>query len=133
RMTQTIDVPAHSSTRVYRQVVTIAYAHPYWIWKREKNFYPSVRVALDGVARPTTFEERFSTPGSSAPDGIRRLSDVIASITINRTTVTASMGEVIFRTAEPVLGVRDRALSGVPKVTLTMERALEWAQAGKPV
>jgi LmbE family N-acetylglucosaminyl deacetylase len=133
RMTETVRVPAHGKASVYRQVVTIAYAHPYWIYKRDKNFYPSAITSLDGVARPALFNERFGINASTIPADVHRLSDVTATITVGRTTVTSSVGELQFRTAEPMFGVRDRALSGVPPVTITFERALEWAQAGKPI
>ncbi len=131
RMTQVVTVPPHSEANIHRQVVSMAYAHPYWIWKREANFYPNVVTALDGVARPASFNDRFGTRSVAVPENVRRLSDVTATITVGRTPVTASVGSVVYRTAEPVLGVNDRALSGVPPVTLTFERALEWAQAGK--
>src|SRR5256885_12698926 len=35
RMTEVLPVPAHSSTRVYRQGVSMAYAHPHWIRSEE--------------------------------------------------------------------------------------------------
>ena len=133
RMTETVRVPAHGKASVYRQVVTMAYAHPYWIFKREKNFYPNTTTSLDGVARTALFNERFGINATTIPADVHRLSDVTATITIGRTTVTSSIGELMLKTAEPMFGVRDRALSGVPPVTLTFERALEWAQAGKPV
>jgi hypothetical protein len=40
-------------------------------------------------------------------------------------------GSVIHRVADPLLGVQDRPLSGVPAVTLEFDRNLEWIPASK--
>ena len=133
RMTAVVRVPAHASVQVVRFVTSMAYAHPWWIWKRENNFYPSSTTALDGVPRPAIFMRDFGISGIAVPENIRRLSDVTVTLTMGMTTLTSSVGTVVHRTADPVLGVRDRVMSGVPSVTLTFERALEWARAGKPL
>ena len=83
--------------------------------------------------RPAIFMRDFGIEGVAVPENIRRLSDVTVTLTMGMTTLTSSVGTVSYRTANPVLGARDRATSGVPPVTLTFERALEWAQAGKPL
>ena len=133
RMNQVVRVLPHESVRVLRSVTSIAYAHPWWIFKRENNFYPTSTTALDGVPRPAIFMRDFGIGGVAVPENIRRLSDVTVTLTMGMTTLTSSVGTVSFRTADPLLGARDRAMSGVPPVTLTFERALEWAQAGKPL
>ena len=56
RMTEAIRVPPHGSAHVYRSVVNLAYAHPWWIWKTEKNFYPFVTTSL-----PFRFQGRMSS------------------------------------------------------------------------
>ena len=132
RMTDPVLVPAHGSAQVVRSVTSIAYAHPWWIWKRKENFYPATTTALDGVPRLGVVRE-FATRGIAIPETTRRLSDVRATLTIGFTTITSSVGSIVFKTAEPALGVRDRAMSGVPAVTMTFDRALEWAQAGRPL
>ena len=133
RMTEPVVIPAHGSTRVYRSVINIAYAHPWWIFKRKENFYPPANTVLDGVPRPGMLLKDFSISGIAVPEDMRRLSDVTATLTIGMTTVSASVGEVVFRTADAMLGMRERALSGTPSVTLGFDRPLEWAQAGKPL
>lgn len=133
RMTEVVRVPAHANVQVVRSVTSMAYAHPWWIWKREDNFYPSSITALDGVPRPAIFMRDFGIGGIAVPENIRRLSDITVTLTMGVTTLTSSVGTVGYRTADPALGVRDRAMSGVPPVTLTFERALEWAPAGKPL
>ena len=133
RMTEVVRIPAHASVQVVRSVTSMAYAHPWWVFKRENNFYPWSTTALDGVPRPAIFMRDFGIGGVAVPENIRRLSDVTVTLTMGMTTLTTSVGTVVYRTADPVLGVRDRPMSGVPAVTLTFERALEWAQAGKPL
>ena len=131
RMGAAFRVAAHDSVRIMRNVVTLPYAHPWWIFKRNDDFYPSSTMALDGVPRPAVLLRDFKAQGIAIPETIRRLSDVTTTITIDRTTVTSSAGDVRFRAADPVLGVRARPISGVPPVTLDFERALAWAEAGK--
>lgn len=134
RMTDPVVVPAGGSASVQRAVTSIAYAHPWWVFRRKDNFYPATNMALDGVPRPGMSTSReFGIQAIALPENIRRLSDVDVTLTIGFTTISTSLGHVAYRTAEPMLGMVDRPLSGVPAVTLTFERALEWAQAGKPV
>ncbi|MEO8623375.1 MAG: PIG-L family deacetylase [bacterium] len=133
RMTDAIRIPPHGTVKLDRSVVTLAYAHPWWIWKREKNFYPQSTTPLDAVARQEPMPKEWIANSIAIPEDMRRLSDVTATVTLGGTTVSASVGSVSFKSADPVLGVRDRAVSGVPAVTLGFERALEWAQAGKPL
>ncbi|MEP6991738.1 MAG: PIG-L family deacetylase [bacterium] len=133
RMTEPVTVPAHGSARLERLVTHAAYAHPWWLWQRDSSFYPPVTAALDGVSRPALFIRDFTIGGSAIPEGIRRIVDATVTITMGMTTLTSSVGAVVARSADPTLGMQDRALSGVPPVTVEFERALEWAQAGKPL
>jgi LmbE family N-acetylglucosaminyl deacetylase len=131
RMTEPIRIAAHGSARVMRSVTNATYANPWWIAKRDSNFYPPSVTALDGVPRPAIFLRDFLVSSVAVPENIRRLSDATVTLTMGVTTLTSSIGAVVFRTADPVLGARDNTMSGVPAVTLSFARALEWAQAGK--
>ena len=51
RMTEAVRVPPHGSAHIERSVVNLAYAHPWWIWKPQNNFYPRVMTSLDGAPR----------------------------------------------------------------------------------
>ena len=133
RMAEAIRIEAHSSVRVERSVTTLAYAHPWWIWKRDANFFPPSTTPLDGVARLGFQVMDWSASSITIPEGMRRLSDVTATLTLGGATVSASVGQILYRSADPVLGTSARAVSGVPAVTLGFERALEWARAGRPV
>lgn len=133
RMTEAIRVPAHGSAQVQRSIVSLAYAHPWWAWKVTDNFYPIVTTSLDGAPRSGPPLKDWTTRGIAVPETMRRPNDVTATVTVGTMTVSASVGTIVFKSADPSLGVRDRAVSGVPAVTLGFERALEWAQAGKPL
>jgi hypothetical protein len=132
-MTEAVEIPPHGSAQFERSVVTLPYAHPWWIWKREDNFYPSSTTPLDAVARLGPMPKEWVTNSIAIPEDMRRLSDIAAIVTLAGTTVSASVGHVSFRSADPALGIRTRGVSGVPAVTLGFERSLEWAQAGKPL
>jgi LmbE family N-acetylglucosaminyl deacetylase len=132
RMTEEVRVPAHGSAQVQRSVVSLAYAHPWWVWKLKDNFYPNVTTSLDGAPRAGPPLKDWTTSGIAVPENMRRPNDVTATLTVGSTTVSASVGTIVFKSADPSLGVRDRDVSGVPAVTLGFERALEWALAGKP-
>ena len=133
RMDQALSVPAGGYISLERQVTFLADAHPWWLWKREENFFPYATVALDGVARADLVPRTFAIDDVAVPEGMRTVSDAIVTLTVGMTTTSASVRPVVYRSADPLLGVRDRAVSGVPPVTLGFERTIEWAQAGKPV
>ncbi len=133
RMDAAIDVPAHGSATLERQVTSLSDAHPWWMWKREENFFPYSSVALDGVARADVVPKYFTIDDIAIPEAMRTVSDAVVMLTIGMTTISASNRPIVFKTADPVLGVRDRAVSGVPPVTLGFERTIEWALADKPM
>lgn len=133
RMDQAIDVPAHGSTTIERRMTFLTDAHPWWLWKREDGFFPYSSVALDGVARADVVPKHFAIDDIAIPEGMRSLSEAAVTLTIGMTTISASTRPIVYRSADPVLGARDRAISGVPPVTIGFERTIEWAQAGKPL
>ena len=133
RMDQAIDVPAYGNETVERRVTFLTDAHPWWLWKREENFFPYSSVALDGVARADLVPSHFAIDDIAVPEAMHVVSDAVITITIGMTTISVSTRPVAYKSADPILGVRDRAISGVPPVTLGFERTIVWAQAGKPL
>ncbi|MEO7456403.1 MAG: PIG-L family deacetylase [Gemmatimonadaceae bacterium] len=133
RMTQPIPLPAHDSVTVHRLLAHLADAHPWWLWQRKDNLYPDVTTPVDGVPHADLMPTEWGVSGSTVPENIRRLSDLVATVTLYGTTLTTSVASVVYRDASPTEGVHERMVSGVPAVTLGFERALEWAQAGKPL
>src|SRR5205085_1654228 len=98
--------------------------HPWWMWKRENNFFPYSSVGLDGVARADLVPKHFSIDDIAVPEGMRTVSDAVITLTFGTTTITASVRPIAFKSADPVLGVRDRGVSGVPPVALGFERTI---------
>lgn len=133
RMEVAIDVPAHGSATIERKVTNLSDAHPWWMWKREGNLFPYSSVALDGVARADLLPKHFAIDDIALPEAMRTVSDAVVTLTIGMTTISVSSRPIVFKVADPVLGVSDRAVSGVPPVTLGFERTIEWAVAGKPL
>ena len=133
RMEQAVEVPAHGSVVLERMVTHLSDAHPWWMWKREENFFPYSTVGLDGVARSDVVPKNFAIDDVALPDAMRTVSEAVVTLTVGMTTITSSTRPIAFRSADPMLGVRDRAVSGVPPITLGFERTMEWAVAGKPL
>jgi hypothetical protein len=133
RMERAVDVPAHGSVVLERMVTHLSDAHPWWMWKREENFFPYSSVGLDGVSRADVVPRHFAIDDIALPEGMRTVTDAVVTLTVGMTTIASSTRPVAFRSADPILGVRDRAVSGVPPVTLGFERTVEWAMAGKPL
>lgn len=133
RMLSAIRVQPHSSAQVTRLVTSIKMAHPWWLYQRFENFYPPSLALVDGVERIGFLMRQSQVNGLVVPEELRRLTDVNATITIGTATLTSSVASVVYRAADPVVGVQDRALSGLPPVTMVFERAVQWAQAGKPL
>jgi hypothetical protein len=44
-----------------------------------------------------------------------------------------SIGSIVHRSADPLGGVQERPVTGVPAVTLGFDHSLEWIPAGKPI
>ena len=133
RMAAAVAVPSHGRISLERRVTFLTDAHPWWLWKREENFFPYASVALDGVARADLVPRTFAIDDVALSETMRTVSDAVVTLTIGMTTISANARPVVYRSADPLLGVRDRAVSGVPPVTLGFERTMEWAQAGKPL
>lgn len=133
RMTELVRVPAHGVARLARRVVSLAIAQPWWVYKPMLNLYPRITIPLDGAPRAGLMLKDFSIDAAAVPETMMRPSDVTATVTVAGSTVSASVGFIAFRVADPALGVQTRGTSGVPAVTLGFERSLEWARAGKPL
>jgi LmbE family N-acetylglucosaminyl deacetylase len=133
RMLLAVNVPVHGSLALVRSVTHLSDAHPWWMWKREENFFPYSTVGLDGVTRADVVPKSFAIDDIAVPEGMRTVTDAVVTLTVGTTTITSSTRPVAFRSADPILGVRDRPVSGVLPVTLGFERTMEWAVAGKPL
>jgi LmbE family N-acetylglucosaminyl deacetylase len=129
---QPIVVAPDSSVSLVRRVERIPSADPWWIGRRSNERYPEVLWPRDGVNRagapPTSL-----APAQAIPEDLHRATDVSLLLDIDGAEVVTSIGPVLHRHVDPVVGVQNRELSGVPEVTIRFARNLEWLPISKPV
>nr|MDQ2667202.1 hypothetical protein [Gemmatimonadota bacterium] len=104
RMANAVEVPAGGSVVLGRSVTHLSDAHPWWMWKREENFFPYSSVGLDGVARADVVPKYFAIDDIAIPEAMRTVSDAVVTLTVGMTTITSSTRPVVFRSADPILG-----------------------------
>jgi hypothetical protein len=61
------------------------------------------------------------------------VSDVTVLARIAGQVIGLSVGPILSRTADPLGGVQERVVSGVPPITLGFDHSLEWVPTGKPI
>ncbi len=126
-------VPPDSTVRWTMPFRVLGNTAPWWLGQKEQDLHEPFVSALDGMARPASTPDRVTVSAVAIPETIRRVSDVTVMARIAGQLVTMSIGPVVHRTADPLGGVQDRIVSGVPPVTLGFDHSLEWIPAGKPV
>ena len=87
---------------------------PWWLGQRVLNIYEPFVSALDGVARPAATPDRVTIPAVGIPENIRRVSDVTVLVRIAGQLIGMSVGPIVHRTADPLGGVQERVVTGVP-------------------
>jgi len=123
-----------SARRFTASIAGLAESRPWWVGERKNEMFQSVNVAVDGVHRANgAILKPLVVPGVTVPEELHRTSDVSVTLTIAGTTFTTSTGPVIYRAADPQIGIQDRVLGAAPAVTLAFERGLEWFPASKPI
>jgi LmbE family N-acetylglucosaminyl deacetylase len=121
-----------SGVAITHQVIGLPDARPWWIGgEREDGYFASRQSPIDGIARVST--AGGLVPAAGVSEEIRRLSDVRLTIELGGVSVVVGAGAVVYRAADPLLGVQNRPLTGVPSVTLEFDRNLEWLPAGRPI
>lgn len=128
-----IVLPPDSVARWTMSVHGLASSAPWWFGRRLQDLYPGHQSALDGLARAVAPSDLVTLPGVAIPETLRRASDVTVTMQIARQLVTTSVGPIVFRAAEPLLGVQERPVSGVSPVTLQFDHSLEWIPTRKPI
>lgn len=127
-----VRLPPDSTLAFTRQVIGLPDARPWWLGGREDALFAAKQSPFDGLARVSATSDML-VPGVSVSEEQRRLSDVRLTLDVAGVSVTVSAGPVLFRAADPLLGIQDRPLAGVPSVTLEFDRNLEWLPAGKSI
>jgi hypothetical protein len=126
-------IPTDSAAQWNGSVQVPASTVPWWIGQRVLNIYEPFQSALDGLARPATTLDRVTIPAVGIPENIRRVSDVTVLARIAGQVIGLSVGPILSRTADPLGGVQERVVSGVPPITLGFDHSLEWVPTGKPI
>jgi LmbE family N-acetylglucosaminyl deacetylase len=130
----TLTLPPDSSRRFTMEIGGLAESRPWWITPRKNELFQPLNVAVDGIHRTNgAILAPLVVPGVTVPEELHRTSDVSVTLTIAGTTFTTSVGPVVYRAADPQIGIQDRVVGAAPPVTLAFERGLEWFQAGKPI
>ncbi len=128
-----IVVPPDSVARDYRMVTGLVNSHPWWIARRVHNMFEHGVGSIDGVERGAALPLQLARPGVAIPEEMRRESDVTVTLSIEGATIRRSLGPVIYRYSDAVVGAQDRPVSGAPAITLAFEQNLEWVIANKPI
>jgi hypothetical protein len=126
-------IPPNSTAQWTIPVEVLGSTVPWWLGQKVLNIYEPFVSALDGLARPAAIPDRVTIPAVAIPETIRRVSDVTVLVRIAGQLIGMSVGPIVHRTADPLGGVQERAVTSVPPVTLGFDHSLEWVPAGKPV
>jgi LmbE family N-acetylglucosaminyl deacetylase len=128
-----ITVAPDSAAKLTLSVVGLADTRPWWLGRRGGDLFPSHDSPGDGITRISYGPTQDIRPGVTIPEDLRRESDVVPTLRIAGSTITTSVGPVIYRSSDPVLGEQNRPVGGVPAVSLSFDGGLEWFVAGKPI
>lgn len=121
-----------SGATFIQSVIGFPDTKPWWIGGREGGFFADARSPMDGLARVSATSEDY-VRAVAVSEEMRRITDVRMTLELAGQSVIVNAGPLTFRTADPLLGVQDRPLGGVPPVTIEFDRSLEWIPAGKPI
>ena len=106
---------------------------PWWLGARRVNDrYPDTSWPRDGLMREGT-PATLLVSAQAIPEEIRRVSDVSYFFEIGDARITGSIGPVLYRYSDALVGTQYRQLAGVPAMTITFARNLEWFPISKPV
>ncbi len=131
---EALTLPPDSSATVARQMMGLVDHRPWWIGGRDgKPLFPDTRSPVNGVAQVSYGATAQLAPSVSLAEDQRRLSDATIWLQLGEVAVSLPVGEVSYRFADPVLGEQWRPAGGVPPVTLTLDRGLQWRRANTPI
>ena len=130
---RSVTLAPDSGVAIPQRVIGYPDLRPWWIGgKREEGLFNFKRSPADGIARVSATSADL-IPSVAVSEEMRRMSDVRVTLDIAGSTIEANAGPLIYPSADPLLGVQDRPIGGVPPVTLEFDRNLEWMPAGKPI
>lgn len=128
-----VEVQPRADMALNVPIVAVADHRPYWIGPKQGALFPDGLSPADGVARVSSGVRVEMVPRVSVAEDARRLTDVRVELEIAGVRFVADGGSIVYRYADPVLGDQRRPVGGVPPVTITLDRTLEYVRAGQPV
>jgi LmbE family N-acetylglucosaminyl deacetylase len=140
------DIAPGASAIITRRVAGLSQRYHWWMGPRAANRYAMPVSSIDGVAREVRMRPdtgradpaamiangvitRMMTTGVAIPEHLRRTSDATVTLAVAGAAVTTSVGPVVFRYADPTVGMQERPIAGVADVTLNLNRALSFVPA----
>lgn len=133
RPIEPVVLPPDSAVTFTRSVIGLVDHRPWWPGGREKAMFADSRSPEDGVARISYGIDAPLVPSVAVAEEVRRLTDVRVTLQLEGVTTTVFGGELVYRIADPVLGEQRRPVGGVPPITLSLDRGLEYVRAGQPI
>ncbi len=132
--TPTVIAP-DSSMRLTRSVIGLVDSRPWWQSPHNGDLFAAHDSPSDGLARVSFIGagSLTSVPGVAVAEDTRKNSNVRVTASIDGQMVTIDAGPVTFHSSDPLLGEQNRPIGGVPAVTLTFDRGIEWMVANKPL
>jgi LmbE family N-acetylglucosaminyl deacetylase len=128
-----VALPPDSSASFTRTVIGLVDQRPWWLGGRDSAMFADTRSPADGLALVSYGLSASLVPSVAVAEDVRRLSDVRVTLEIDGVETTVDAGELNYRRVDPVLGEQRRPAGGVPPITLTLDRGLEYVRAGEPV
>ncbi len=133
-LADTLRIAPGRDTVLQQGVVGFVDHRPWWAGGRAGGaMFADNRSPANGVALVSYGVQTELVPSVAVPEDARRISDVRVRLTIGGVSFVADGGSVTYRFADPVLGEQNRPVGGVPPITLTLDRGLEYVRAGVPL
>lgn len=120
------------TVELMRRVENLPSTDVWWNGKRVADRFPETLWPRDGLNRAGAPMTSLAS-AQAIPEELRRATDVSVLLEIGGAEIATSIGPVLYRYADPFVGVQHRQLSGIPEATIRFARLLEWIPANKPV
>ncbi len=121
-----------SAVKLTGSVIGLVDTRPWWLGGKLDDMFAARTSPADGVARVSTGPSTDLVPGVALAEDVRRESNVAVTLQIAGATVNYNAGTIIYKFADAVLGQQERPVGGVPPITLSFDRNLQYVVSGKP-
>jgi LmbE family N-acetylglucosaminyl deacetylase len=124
-----------SSVRLTRSLIGLVDSRPWWQSPHIGDLFAAHDSPSDGLARVSFVSggNLALVPGVAIAEDARALTSVHVGVNIAGSYIAADAGPVTYHSSDPLLGEQNRPVGGVPAVTLSFDRGLEWMIANKPL